>query len=288
MYTLTGVASMAASATPKQGDHVFNAVDTAILRPYETFASLQSPLANGRLFLQDYLLNSYSFTRDLATRSVLREARRYVATASDEDTVRELAKLRSWPPVLARVTPELLRGIHRTNADRFGAAAAGYEAEVLLAIQMAIENASFSPPAGRTRVPRGPGLAFQHMLSTAYDPAAALTVIVNLMTREPSGIQPNFRSVVVRIVETLDRPGMWREPYAEFREDRPTPTGEAVSAIGKVLLRMEALKPQSILIKKWIADEIAQKADSGAETVFGPMLHLLHTRLQQMKPTVAS
>jgi hypothetical protein len=276
---------MSASGTFKQGDHVFNAVDGAILRPYETLASLRTDLIGGQEFVHYYLVQSYSVARDLAHKPVFSDARKYVATAGiEQDTIRELTKLRSRHPTLARVTSTLLRHIHTRNSENFGAAAAQYEVEVLLAIRVALENAvappDLPPPA---RITRGPGLAFQHMLDTAYDPATALCVITGSMASEQPAIHSNFHSVIIRLAETLDRPGMWKDPYNGFREQRRTNTGEAITVIGSVLLRMDGLKAQSLLLTKWIAEEIAQKAQvAGRETIFGSITHLLHSRLQQM------
>lgn len=57
---------MSATATPKQGDHVFNAVDTALMRPFETVKSLRSPIIQGQHFVHDYLLQSYSMATQIA------------------------------------------------------------------------------------------------------------------------------------------------------------------------------------------------------------------------------
>jgi hypothetical protein len=57
---------VSATATPKQGDHVFNAVDTALMRPFETVKSLRSPIIQGQHFVHDYLLQSYSMATQIA------------------------------------------------------------------------------------------------------------------------------------------------------------------------------------------------------------------------------
>jgi hypothetical protein len=276
---------MSASAAPKQGDHVFNAVDAAVLRPYETMFSLRTALVDGQQFVHDYLLHSYSLARDIARNQVFVAARKYVATAgSEQEALRELSRLASRHPALRNITPSLLRDVHTRNAERFGAAAAEYEIEVLLAVRQALERAV--APAGvrpAARSTRGPGLAFQHLLDTAYDPAAALSVITSSMAAEQPGIQSNYHSVIISVAETLNRPGAWKEPYASFRENRRTNTGETITNIGNALLRMDGLKAQSLVLTKWISDEIAQKARTpGADAIFGSMIHLLHTRLQQM------
>jgi hypothetical protein len=284
-YIRSQEASMSASAAPKQGDHVFNAVDAAVLHPYETMFSLRTALVDGQQFVHDYLLHSYSFVRDIARNHVLVAARKYVATAGNEqDAVRELIRLASRHPVLRNITPGLLRDVHTRNAERFGDAAAEYEIESLLAVRQALERAvapADAPPAAR--ITHGPGLAFQHLLDNAYDPAAALSVIICSMAFEQPGVQSNFHSVIVGIAETLNRPGAWKEPYAGFRESRRTNTGETITNIGNALLRMDGLKGQSVILAKWINDEIAQKArTAGADAIFGSMIPLLHTRLQQM------
>lgn len=276
---------MAAGTTPKQGDHVFNAVDDAIMHPYDTVASLRSELVDGQQFIHEYLLHSYSFAHDLSRNPLWSSARRYVSMpGAEQETLRELKNLSSRNPALARITPVLLRNIHNRNSDRFGAAAAEFEMEVLRVIREALEKAVALAGAPRdVRPTRGPGLAFQHMLDTSYDPAAALSVITRSMTTEQPGIQSNFHPVIFGIAETLDRPGMWKEPYLGFREMRSTGTGEAVKDIGSLLLRLDGMKAQSLLLAKWIADEIEQKKrTAGAEAVYGSMLHLLHARLEKI------
>jgi len=276
---------MSASAAPKQGDHVFNAVDAALLHPYETMFSLRTALGDGQQFVHDFLLHTYSFVRDIARNPVFVAARKYVATAGNEqEALRELIRLASRHPVLRNITPGLLRDVHTRNAERFGDAAAEYEIELLLAVRQALERALAAadlPPVAR--ITRGPGLAFQHLLDTAYDPAAALSVIISSMASEQPGIQSNYHSLIVGIAETLNRPGAWRDPYVGFRETRRTNTGETITNIGNALLRMDGLKAQSVILTKWINDEIEQKARTpGADAIFGSMIHLLHTRLQQL------
>jgi hypothetical protein len=55
--------SQTAAATPKQGDHVFNPVETPIIRPFETIRSLRSTFVDGEHFIHDYLLHSYSMAK---------------------------------------------------------------------------------------------------------------------------------------------------------------------------------------------------------------------------------
>src|SRR6059058_1268886 len=76
---------MSASATPKQGDHVFNAVEIAIMRPFESIRALRSALVDGEHFLHDYLLHSYSMARNMADAPVLVAARNLVALAGAEE-----------------------------------------------------------------------------------------------------------------------------------------------------------------------------------------------------------
>src|SRR5262249_16112436 len=156
---------------------------------------------------------------------------------------RELIRLASRYPVLRGITPSILHDIHTRNAERFGAASKEYEIEVLLAVHKALEKAvapTGLPPAARAT--RGPGLAFQHLLDTASDPAAALSVITSSMASEQPGVQSNYQAVIVGIAETLNRPGAWKEPYNGFRENRRTNTGETITNIGNALLRMDGLK----------------------------------------------
>lgn len=277
---------MSASAIPKQGDHVFNAVDTALIRPFETLRSLRSPLIEGQHFVPDYLLHSYSMAKQIAELPILAAGRKLVASAgAEDDALRELLELRSRYPALARINSAVLRDVHKRNSDRFGSAAARYEFEVLSAIQLALETAVAPPtaPPRRAGTPANPGIAFQQMLDAAYDPAAALVVITNSASRETTAVQGTYHPVIAGLADTLERPLMWRDPFATFREERPTATGRMIMTIRDVLMRMDLLKAQSVTFGNWLRGEIAQKRrPPQTDAVFGSMLHLIHARLQQM------
>jgi len=275
------------TAVTKQGDHIFNFLETPILRPFDTIKSLRSAYVDGEHFVQDYLLHSYSLTRQVAEKPVLVEARKYSASAgAEEDALRELAALRPKYPSLARLNAALLREIHLRNSDEFGDAATRYEIELLSAVGEALEAAFAAPaaPAGRPVRTASPGIAYQQMFNAAYDPAAALVVIVTSMARETASAQGVFHPLIAAIAETLDRPGMWREAYAGYREDRHTKTGEIITSIREVLTSLEVLKAQGVMMGTYVKNELAQKsrAQQGQDD-YGAMLHLIHTWLQQMR-----
>ncbi len=276
---------MSATAIPKQGDHVFNALDAALMCPFESMRSLRSPMVEGQHFIHDYLLHSYSMAKEIAGLPILAEGRKLVASAgAEEDALRELLRLRPQYPALVRINSAALRAVHNRNSDRFGAAVARYEFEVLSAIQQALEVA-VTPAGGPPRVTgkaASPGIAFQQMLESAYDPAAAVVVITNSASRETTAGQGTFHSVIAGIADTLERPMMWRDPFANFREARPTATGRMITTIREMFMRMDLLKARSLALEV-DTREIAQKTDpSQTDAVFGSMLHLVHTRVQQM------
>lgn len=283
---------MSASATPKQGDHVFNAVETAILRPFDTIRSLRSAHIDGQHFLQDYLLNSYSLVRMQAEAPVLIAAREFVASAgAEEEALRELKSLSMRHPALMRVTPSVLREIHTQNSVKFGNAAERFEIEVLRAVQHSLE-AAVAPrgaPPPRTGASPSPGIAYQQMLDAAYDPAAALVVITNSMSRENPPLQGAFQPLIFRIAESLETPGMWKEPYANSDKERLSPagktvTGNTITGIRDVFMKLDYLKGPSMAFAAWIRDEIARNARSpGAGAGYGAMLHLLHGQLQRTR-----
>lgn len=277
---------MSDATTPKQGDHVFNAIDSAIMRPFETIRSLRSPVIDGQQFIYTFLLHSYSLAKQLAEMPVHAASRKYVASAGDEhEALRLIGALRGRFPSLARVSAALLREIHVQNSDLYGDAAARFETEALRALQQALEIAvapANTPPAPMTPEPR-PGIAFQQMLNAAYDPAAALAVIADSVSSESSAVQSRFHGVIVALAETLDRPGMWRDPYTAFHEERPSTTGSIVNGIGDALRQLESLKSPGVTFSNWIKDEIANHARSAqAEADYGSMLHLVYARLQQI------
>lgn len=277
---------MSAGAAPKQGDHVFNAIETALLKPFETIQALRSELVEGTYFIHDYLLTSYSVAKNIAGAPTLVQARSLIATAGAEDAaLREISALMSRFPGLARlVTPAVLRQIHTENADNFGAAALRFEIELLKTVNHALE-AVVAPVAARAPLQtQNSGIAYQQMLGSAFDPAAALVVIINSVAQEPAPHQSTFHRLVYDIAETLDRPATWKEPYAAFRGDRPSKTAGLITQIADVLLRIDQFRSQSAAFGLSIQSEITHKGQSDeARTKYGAMLHLLHMRLQQMR-----
>src|ERR1700691_3024542 len=105
---------MSASATPKQGDHVFNALESAIMRPFETIRSLRSTLVDSQHFLYDYLLQTYSMAKMMADQPDLLSGRKLVASPGEgDDAVKVLTTLRSRYPALARIDSGNLRNVHQ-------------------------------------------------------------------------------------------------------------------------------------------------------------------------------
>jgi len=277
---------MSAAGTPKQGDHVFNSVEAEVLRPFETLRSLKSEHVDGRTFLHDYLLATYTFALNLAETRELRTARDLSASAGAEaDALRLLSTQGRRYPSLLTITPDVLRSAHLHNAERFGAAVARYEVQVLSTVQQALERAvAPAAPRPHSGISPTPGIAFQQMLGSAYDPAAALVVIATSAFAEIPQIQAAFHAVILRIAETLDRPGMWREPYLGFSELQKTKTGEIIGTIRTALRWIDQRGEQSKALAFMIGREISTAPHTAAtEAAFGGMLHLIHMRLQQLR-----
>ena len=132
-------------------------------------------------------------------------------------------------------------------------------------------------------MPASPGIAFQQMLNAAYDPAAAVVVITNSASREATAVRGTFQPLIAGIADTFEQPMMWKDPFADFHEERETATGKMIMTIREMLTRMEILKGQSLSFASWIRGEIAQKTvRPQTDAAFGSMLHLLHARVQQM------
>jgi hypothetical protein len=277
---------MASGATPRQGDHVFNDLSLALLRPFDIIQSLTSPHVDGRHFIHDYLVHAHGLVKTMADAPKLSEARTLAAFAGDEENaLREIAALRTRNPALARITPPFLRTIHDHNSNTFGDAGRRYDVEVLTAVQQSLQAAvAPAAPAAAASRTAAAGIACQQMIAAAYDPAAALIVITDSVSQEPTQGQPNFHRTIAAIADTLDKPAMWKDPYENFRESRPTATGKKIDLILEVLRRMDLLKAQSSAFTGMIANEIRHKATAPkAAEEYGAMLHLLHMRLQQMR-----
>jgi len=287
IQTTRGGTPVSSAASPKQGDHVFNAIDTAVIRPFEKLKKLRSEITEGEHFVHDYLLHVYSLAVRIAQTPIMAVGRSLVASAGgEEDAIRELVRLQTQYPVLARINASALRSVHQRNADRFGAAAARYEFEVFRAIQQALELAVTPPgarPPGANRS-ASPGIAFQQMLDNAFDPAAALVVLTKSASQELPAVQRGFVPLIAGLAEALDRPLMWKDPFAGFHEARPTATGRMIVTVANMLLQLEQLKAQSILFGNLIEAEIRQKTrPPQTDAIFGSMLHLIHARLQQLQ-----
>lgn len=279
---------MATSGAPRQGDHVFNDLSLAFLRPFEILQSLSSSHLDGRHFLNDYLLHAHSFARLMAEAPPLTQARTLAASAGDEDNaLSEIARLRARNPALARINAAYLRTIHEQNSTSFGSAGHRYDVEVLTAIQQALE-AAIAPanrPAGAARTASA-GIACQQMIAAAYDPAAALVVVTASASQEPASSQANFHRTIVAIADSLDKPATWKEPYENFWQNRhsPSPASQKLESILAVFRCTDGLKSQSSAFTGLIANEIRHKATTpGAAEDYSAMLHLLHMRLQQVR-----
>jgi hypothetical protein len=278
---------MAAPVGPRQGDHVFNDIETAILRPFEAISAMPWSFGGGRQFLARYLLHTYEMARDLAGRAVHRNARTLSAPANaGADAVRELGRLVRQYPELRNLSAGVLLGIHTRNSTAFGDASRRFEWVVLKEIQEAIEKALDPQYQSPSRV-QTPGLALQAMLNAAYDPAAALVVLTGSMSRETSHLQGALIPLILEVFQTLEQPGSWREPFRKFHQGRPNPTatGRIAGAIWDGLLGLDSLKMPGTLFSKSIRDEIAAGPQVLAQQTtaqYGEMLHLLHQYLQRI------
>jgi len=269
---------MSASAAPSQGDHVFNAIEGALMAPFETIRSFRSTVLDVQHFLSDALLQTFSFARRMADQPELRSARSLVAGPnSGPDAVRIWARLQAGATSPA-INAGQLRIVHDRNSVEFGAAARRFEIEMLTAIRQALETAlDANVRAGGRQA--SPGIACQQMLNAAYDPAAALVLLLCSMDRETRPME--FCNTVLGVARTLDRPGMWRDPYVGFRENRPTDTGRQIVLIRDVLTRIDLLKAQSMTFAGLIRNDISHNMRlPGVRPTIEPMLHLIHARLQ--------
>jgi len=270
-------------ATPKQGDHVFNDVATAILSPFETISSFYLSRGSGRDFIARYLLHTHNLAKELADRQVLRTMRRFSASeGAQDDALRELGKLAGRNPRLASVNPGLLNSIHTRNSNAFGAAVMRYELTLLGELRHALEAAV---AGGRSTQPRNSGMAFQQMLDAAYDPAAALVVVTLSMFHETTHLQANFIPTIVALVDSFERPGLWKEPYRNYHGSTDTTTGAMIQEIGVAQLALDSLKSPGSLFTSNLPDEIAagpRFMPQQTSVEYGEMLHKLHQYLQRM------
>lgn len=183
------------------------------MRPFQSLCSLRSPDLDEGHFVYDYLLHCYSLAKKMGEAPAMVMARRFVATANaEENTLRELTRMRPRYPSIARLTASMLRDIHVRNSDQFGTAANRYERELLTLVQRSLE-AALVPIGSKPSTASTPAvsIACQQMVGASYDPAAALVVIANSMSTESVPTQGLLHSTIIGIVDTLDRPAMCRE-----------------------------------------------------------------------------
>lgn len=245
-----------------------------LLRPFAAMDELKSAHADGRQFVADHLRALRGWIRNLTDSAALVKARKLSAfDGAEEDALRLIRGLTGRFPALARVNEALLRKVHAENARQFGAAALAFEMEFLLAVQEVLE--------GGTRATALVGIAYQQVLGNAYDPAAALVMVAKSASTENAATTPVFHGLIASLADTLERPGMWREPYAGFREARTTATAEMVLTIRDGLVALEAVQVPGLSMSSLIRDEIKQTERKGQE--FSGLVFLLNQRVEALR-----
>jgi hypothetical protein len=283
---------MPTSHEPLQGDHVINDVRTAVLRPFEIIRSLHSADVDGQHFLHDHLVSTYSFLRGAVESHDA--ARAFVATGGMESTLRALSELRPRFPRAAAVTAAQLRALHDQNSSEFGTAASRFEIAILDTVQDCLEGLVSARRSGTpARFGMAPGIVYQQMFDAAYDPAAALRVVADSRGRESASSRGVIDQWMGRVVDTLDTPPRWREPYQALptyaKDSGPSAGPErTIHEIGLALLRMESAKTRGLSLTTTLRNELLSNHRTMSpplERQFGAMLSLIHGRLQQFGHT---
>ena len=278
---------MAATADPQQGDHLFNDLGTAVLRPFLRIRDLCSPEANGEDFLNTHLLHTFSMAHGIAHAKTLVAARTLVATGTVDEADRALTSLRTRFPALKPITARALRAVHDRNAEQFGNAAQRFEMTFTVAIRNAVQAAI----AGRALQPRSredanASMAFQRLVGSAYDPAAALRLLVARLATEAASSQGALQNFIVRAAEAIDRPTFWRNPFLDLQAKDPAASIRTITSVKDKLLDLYALNSRGMnfsLVVQTEIEQVAAEATPEVRATYDGMLYLLHRRVQQLQ-----
>lgn len=277
---------------PKQGDHVFNDLETAIVAPVETITSFQGDTVNGQHFLDDYLLHTKCMFQKLAGDELWRSSRSYTASDGDEeDVLKELRKLQPKMPSLPRLEPVLLREIHDDNANRFGERRERYEYDFFNCLQdllTGVANGDAAGPAPRSML--GAHIAFQRMVDRAYDPAAALVVVTKRSLMDDSigqGVTQRLISSLAQAAMAND-PTQWTHPFELFPLSKAGETKRVADGMHATLEHRRQINVQGQTVLRVMCAELATKENpritpGERREASGYMLHLVNQRLRQMQ-----
>lgn len=263
---------MSDNSTPKQGDHVFNDLSTAIVRPFETIKSLPE----GRMFIFEHLVKFDDSMRELSERADLQESRKFTAMDGDEQDA-----FQRPPAQFQSLSRTELQTLHNANAAAFGEAASRYELATLEVVYSLVEQA-IAP--GTPQLPNC-GNAFQQMFQSAYDPAAALVLILSRTKREAPPKQTPCYNVAFQVMQSLQRPANWGLPYAN-PTDTSTATGRMIDGIGSSMRKLESMRMLGMSMTERMRIEMSPYLRETASKRSGELsrtLHALHGRIQKLR-----
>ncbi len=211
----------------KQGDHVFNDLRTAIERPIDSMREARVEGLDGEHFLTDFLPYGVDLAKRILRDPIWQTVRQFTATPGEEpQALLRLSRVAANRPVLAGITKEKLVSIHSENAGRFGAETHRFESEFLTAMRHALAVATEHPdtPNNANLIfgTDSPTMAFQSLVDTAFDPAAALVIVIAHADRLTVLGQSSGLTFLESVWGTIDpwRPALWTETWNQFRGTR--------------------------------------------------------------------
>jgi hypothetical protein len=283
----------------KQGDHVFNDLQTAIERPIHSIRSATNAGVDGHHFLIDYLPHGADLARRILRDPIWLAVRQYVAAPGQEqDGLNRLNRVATNRGFVARVTYQKLVHAHLENAERFGQAANRFEFEFLSAMVHALTVAIKRPDSSNNsnlifNERASPIIAFQSMVNAAFDPAAAMIVLIDRADKENALGQGSILNLIEAIWGTIDpnRPALWADAWNQFRETRPQPVVKLVNDVRSALNGFSALKVagQSEILQT--LSEAASGRKSGVKpdewtAHYAYMIAASTTRVEQLRNSV--
>lgn len=273
----------------KQGDHVFNDLEGAILAPFETLAQLRSEELQGEDFVNDYLLHAKTLAKNLAEDEFWLATRSIVATSHDEDDViKELRKLQLQFPSIPVINNEVMNSTHLANAREFGEASEEYERDFLIAMREMLTAVATDAPSDLTPVLTA-HIAFQKIVNTAYDPAAAMVAIAKQAMLEDLLDEPATLDLIAALGQIIVRPNphQWHAPYEVYRLHKTSHTQKLAQSIHQTLQRRDLLSMHGQNLLRVVRSEMTEKDVVGISAEdrkkqYGYMLHLVNQRIMQM------
>lgn len=226
-------------STPKQGDHVFNDLESGILRPFRVVSSIGCGNAPGHPALSDYMHVGIDDAKRLFRRAAYTDARRLVSHPSVEADILKVLNPRRRQYGRAELTLQKLRDTHHRNASQFGSRLQEYtEAAIdcfLAVLTAAIDKKTHTPgiSAVKSTTVSLRGCALVH---ASFDPATALVLLVSTGYAEKQQALDKVLVLADKLADSIvhERPMEWSPVVRQHGLDQTTGAGRAATTMAEM------------------------------------------------------